>query len=35
MDMWRLEAFEAMADAMEEVREWTDYEADMAEQSEG
>lgn len=34
MDMWRLEAFETMADAMEEVREWMDYEADMAEQSE-
>ena len=34
MDMWRMEALEIMADAMEEVREWLDYEADMAEMAE-
>ena len=31
MDMWKMEAAEVMADAMEEVREWLDFEADMAE----
>lgn len=34
MDMWKLETFEILADAMEEVREWADYEADMAEMRE-
>ena len=33
MDMYKMEMFEIMAEAMEEVREWEDYEADMAEQS--
>lgn len=31
MDMWKMEAAEVMADAMEEVREWLDFEADVAE----
>lgn len=30
MDMYKMEAFEIMADAIEEVAEWDDYEADMA-----
>lgn len=30
MDAWKLEQFEIIADAMEEVAEWDDYEADMA-----
>ena len=34
MDMWKLESLELLADAMEEVREWADYEADMAEMRE-
>lgn len=29
MDQWKLEQFEIMADAVEEVKEWADYEADM------
>ena len=29
MDQWKLERFEIVADAVEEVREWADYEADM------
>ena len=28
--MWRLERFEAMDTAITEVREWEEYEADMA-----
>ena len=34
MDMWRMETLEIMADAMEELRDWAEYEADMAEMRE-
>lgn len=29
MDQWKLERLEIIADAMEEIKEWADYEADM------
>ena len=30
MEFWSMEQFEIMADAMEEVQEWLDFEADLA-----
>ena len=30
MDFYSMEHFEIMADAMEDFREWEDFEADMA-----